>query len=322
MYYSSKPVAAKLIGIVLLLISQQATAVSARKKYTIRRAKQSSRELNSNNNDNNINNNSSGEGDERRRKLTGYCGWKIWNNSGKTCDQVAVDLAADGTLQVSQAKSQILTEGCVCGYGEKSFDEDIYDINAFCGVCQYKDANFACDDRVTFVMKNYAESNPTKDAARLNLMKNGNCIDRNWTPYASNSNNGGGLSGGAIAGIVIAVLALVVASIIGFCLVRDWNKVKRENEQDKQIQEATSDHPKGRVPNNNGLNVIEEGEEGDEDESVASGNNVDVPQSNEMGAGGKEEDDDDDDDDATEIVGNGKSKKSSLEKEGWAVVEE
>ena len=253
-----------------------------------------------------------------RRKLTGYCGWKIWNNSGITCDQVAVDLAADGTLQVSQAKSQILTEGCVCGYGEKSFDDNIYDINAFCGVCRYKDANFACDDRVTFVMKNYPNDNPTKDAARLNLMKNGNCIDRNWTPYASNNNNGGGLSGGAIAGIVIAVLALVVASIIGVCLVRDWNKVKRENEQDKQIQEAKSDHhPKGRVPNNNGLNVIEEGDEDEEeDESAASGNeNVNVPQSNEMGVDGKE------DDDATEIVGNGKS-KSSLEKEGWTVVEE
>jgi hypothetical protein len=25
-----------------------------------------------------------------RRRLMGYCGWKIWNtNSGKTCDQVA-----------------------------------------------------------------------------------------------------------------------------------------------------------------------------------------------------------------------------------------
>ena len=306
MYYSSKPAAASLI-----VISQQ-TAVSAR-NYNIRRAHQSSREINDSIN-NNINN-SAEEDDERRRKLTGYCGWKIWNNSGITCDQVAVDLAADGTLQVSQAKSQILTEGCVCGYGEKSFDEDIYDINAFCGVCRYKDANFACDDRVTFVMKNYAKDNPTKDVARLNLMKNGDCIDRNWTPYAERGGNSGGLSGGAITGIVIAVLALVVASIIGFCLVRDWNKVKRENEQDKQIQEATSDHPKGRVPGNNGLNVIEEGDEDEEDESVASEKNVDVPQSNEIGAGGKE------DDDATEIVGNGKS-KSSLEKEGWTVVEE
>jgi len=207
----------------------------------------------------------------------GYCGWKIWNtNSGKTCDQVAVELVAtnsDGTiLQVAQAKSQILTEGCVCDEGEKSFDESVlqdYLGSAFCGKCQFKDAFFSCDDRVEFVMNTYPEDNPTLSIAKMNLLKKGDCIDRNWTPYALKvqlNDSGGGLSAGAIAGIVIAALALCCASIVGCCILRDSKKVNSDRgEDDKEMQgagEASANEPKPK------LNVIEEGDEGEEEESV------------------------------------------------------
>ena len=209
-----------------------------------------------------------------RRRLMGYCGWKIWNtNSGKTCDQVAVELVAtnsDGTiLQVAQAKSQILTEGCVCDEGEKSFDDDVITPMAFCGECRYKDAFFSCDDRVEFVMNTYPEDNPTLSIAKMNLLKKGDCIDRNWTPYALKvqlNDSGGGLSGGAIAGIVIAALALCCASIVGCCILRDSKKVNSDGGEDgKEMQgaaEASANEPKPK------LNVIEEGDEGEEEESV------------------------------------------------------
>ena len=223
-----------------------------------------------------------------KRRLTGYCGWKIWNtNSGKTCDQVAQELVFtsstnnnnsnnnnDGTipLTVAQAKSQILTEGCVCLEGEKSFDDDVITPMAFCGKCRYRDASFTCNDRVEFVMKTYPETNPTETTAKMNLVRRGDCIDRNWTPYAVkvqvNNNNGGGLSAGAIAGIVLAALALCFASMVGCCIVRDLKKVKSSSdhdgveEGDKEMQAVANNEPKEK------LNVIVEGEEGEEEESV------------------------------------------------------
>lgn len=247
----------------------------------------------------------------QRRKLTGYCGWKIWNDTTnsvkkKTCDQIAVELASDGTMQVAQAKSQILTQGCVCEVGETSFlDDSIIDLTAFCGQCQYKNANFACDDRVDFVMKNYPQDNPTKEQARMNLLKKGDCLDRNWAPYAQkmkNGGGGGGLTGGAIAGIVIAALALCAASIIGFCILRDWKKVMSDEEEDKKIQAAAALSANKKK---NGLNVIEEGdeeEEDDEGESLEAADQVSsgaaaAPQSQEDGGGGME-------DDQTEIIAN------------------
>ena len=242
-----------------------------------------------------------------RRRLTGYCGWKIWNgNSGKTCDQVALELASDGTMQVSQAKSMILTEGCVCEIGEASFDNDKLDTTAFCGRCQYKDATFSCDDRVEFVMTNYPEDNPTKAKAKMNLLKRGECFDRNWTPYATKMqvNGGGGLSGGAIGGIVIAAIALCGASIVGFCILRDSKKVKSEEEEDKTTIQVTSS---GKPIKTSALNVIEEGDEDEEEGESESGAAYVVSTADAVGGAPQSKDDGVgiEDDDQTEIIANG-----------------
>jgi len=248
---------------------------------------------------------------QQRRKLTGYCGWKIWNattnaSQKKTCDQIAVELASSSTIKVAQAKSQILTQGCICEVGETSFlDDSILNLAAFCGQCQYKNADFVCDDRVEFVMRNYPEDNPTTEQARMNLLKKGDCLDRNWAPYADTVNNnsggggggGGGLTGGAIAGIVIAALALCGASMIGFCILRDWKKVMSDEERDKQLQEAASSAKKKE------LNVIEEGDENEEDDDGESG--VDFVSSAAAAAPQSREDGDDGmEDDQTEIIAN------------------
>jgi len=243
------------------------------------------------------------------RRLTGYCGWKIWNTtSGKTCDQVAQELVAstnnDGTiiLTVAQAKSQILTEGCVCGEGEKSFDDDVLTPMAFCGKCQYRDASFTCDDRVEFVMTTYPDTNPTVTKAEMNLLRRGDCIDRNWTPYALkvqvNDDGGGGLSAGAITGIVLAALALCFASCVGCCILRDLKKVKSNHggvEGEKEMQGSAA-----TVANNEKLNVIEEGEEGEEEESVMGG----VAMSVSAGSVPQSKDSDGMADDVTEIITN------------------
>eukprot|EP00573_Skeletonema_grethae_P005122 CAMPEP_0201694506 /NCGR_PEP_ID=MMETSP0578-20130828/6749_1 /ASSEMBLY_ACC=CAM_ASM_000663 /TAXON_ID=267565 /ORGANISM="Skeletonema grethea, Strain CCMP 1804" /LENGTH=312 /DNA_ID=CAMNT_0048180193 /DNA_START=113 /DNA_END=1051 /DNA_ORIENTATION=+ len=224
----------------------------------------------------------------QQRRLTGYCGWKIWNTtSGKTCDQVAKELVgttttnnnnSDGSttiLTVAQAKSQILKEGCICQEGEKSFDDNVITPMAFCGKCRFKNANFSCDDRVEFVMNNYPEDNPTLTRAKMNLLKNGDCIDRNWTPYAfkvqvnNDGNVGGGLTGGAIAGIVIAALALCLASTVGCCILRDLKKVKSDGDDTTKMQGVDTTTTLATTKNNKPkptLNVIEEGEE--EEESV------------------------------------------------------
>lgn len=213
----------------------------------------------------------------QQRQLTGYCGWKIWNTtSGKTCDQVAKELVgtannnSDGTiiLTVAQAKSQILKEGCICQEGEKSFDDDVITPMAFCGKCRYRDANFSCDDRVDFVMNMYPEDNPTLTSAKMNILKRGDCIDRNWTPYALkvqvSDGSGGGLAGGAIAGIVIAALALCLASIVGCCILRDLKKVKSDGDGDDAADTTLASKTKPQPK----LNVIEEGNEEEEEESV------------------------------------------------------
>ena len=248
---------------------------------------------------------------QRKRHLTGYCGWHTWNNSGKTCDQKAVELAADGSIQIAQAKTQILTQGCVCGQGESSFVDDVIDLNAFCGRCQFKNANFLCDDRVEYLLKNYPQHNPTKVDAWKNLMRDGDCIDRNWVQYAAPQGNEG-LTRGGIVGIVIAVLALFGAGVIGFFIMRDWKKgVKKDNEgvDKQQIQEATT-ATSNQKPNN-GLHAIEEGDDEDngEEESESGSFNKKVG-----GMG----------DDETEIVANTKSKMNlPIDKEeGWTEVSE
>ena len=260
-----------------------------------------------------------------KRRLTGYCGWKIWNtNSGKTCDQVAQELVTatntnsnnnndnDATilLTVAQAKSQILPEGCICGEGEKSFDDTVITPMAFCGKCRYRNASFTCDDRVEFVMTNYPEDNPTLNKAKMNLLRRGDCIDRNWTPYAlkveiNDYDGGGGLSAGAIAGIVLAALALCCASMVGCCILRDLKKVKSNNggeEGDTEMKGSAV-----AVVAKEKLNVIEEGDEGEEEESVMESGGVEmsvsagssVPQSKESDGMA---------DDVTEIITNGRNR--------------
>ncbi len=265
----------------------------------------------------------------QRRRLTGYCGWKIWNtNSGKTCDQVAKELVAatnsnnsDGTaiLTVAQAKSQILQEGCVCNEGEKSFDDDVITPMAFCGKCRFKDASFSCDDRVEFVMTNYPEDNPTLTVAKMNILKRGDCLDRNWTPYAlqvqmNDGGSGGRLTGGAIAGIVIAALALCLASIVGCCILRDLKKVKSDGDGDDNKQKMPSRAADTLAKNNTKpkpepkLNVIEEGDEGEEEEESVMGVEMSVVSVGGISAPQSRDDSDGMADDQTEIITNKSNK--------------
>ena len=232
---------------------------------------------------------------QTRRRLTGYCGWKIWknNSSGKTCDQIAVELAFANSdngsrLQIAEAKSEILEDGCVCGDGEKSFDEDIITPSAFCGLCRYRDASFSCNDRVDFVVEKYPETNPTIKAAQMNILRRGDCFDRNWAPYAQRmqfNGDGEGLTGGAIAGIVIATLALCGAGMAACCLLKDMKRVKLDQANGDEIhgKESSTKNAKPK------LNVIEEGDE-DEDEESEMGAEMSVvasseaPQSNTGGS--------------------------------------